>query len=160
MVWGLFLLSAENLEERGGKHRGLHSTGPWKGQREILPVPHRTGGDGIQAAMLVESLHRSEDKPACDLPVKHNWNDSLVRRAHAGRFSSLLEWHLTIRATEFYFSVSVSQPGPAWLPVLLSEQMKLSTLWIAECIQGNLHQKRELASFLQQLEKHSGFSRH
>lgn len=112
MVWGLFLPSVENLEERGGKHRGPSaSTGPWKGQREIFPLPRKT-----PAAMLVESLHRLEDKPACVFPVKHNWSNALVRRAHAGCFSSLLEWHLTIRAIEFYFSVSVSQPGPSVAP--------------------------------------------
>lgn len=71
---------------------------------------------GLQAATLVESLHRLEDKPACVFPVKHNWSNALVRRAHAGCFSSLLEWHLTIRAIEFYFSVSVSQPGPSVAP--------------------------------------------
>lgn len=81
-----------------------------------FPLPPGTGGDGLQTVMLVESLHQSEDQPACILPVEHNWSHSLVRRAHAGCFSSLLEQHLTIRAIELYFSVSVSQPGPSVAP--------------------------------------------
>lgn len=110
--WG----SIENLEERGGNHRDLCPHCPLERMKADFPLPPGTGGDGLQTVMLVESLHLSEDQPACILPVEHNWSHSLVRRAHAGCFSSLLEQHLTIRAIELYFSVSVSQPGPSVAP--------------------------------------------
>lgn len=108
--------SIENLEERGGKRRGRCPYWPLERTRGDFPLFPGTGGDGLQPAMLVESLHQSEDKPACILPVKHNWSHSLVRRDHAGCLSSLLEQHLTIRAIELYFSVSISQPGPSVAP--------------------------------------------
>lgn len=113
-VWGSSFPPLKTL--RRGEENTEALTGPWKGLRDIFPLPPRTGHGGLQAAMLLESLYGSEDKPACVLPVKHNWSDSLVRRAHAGCFSSLLERHLTIGAIEFYFSVSVSQPGPSVAP--------------------------------------------
>lgn len=53
---------------------------PLEQEKGEFPFTSRTGGDGLQTAVLLESLHWSEDK-FLYLPVKHNWEDSLPRRA-------------------------------------------------------------------------------
>lgn len=53
---------------------------PLEQEKGDFPFTSKTAVDGLQTAMLVESLHWSEDK-FLFLPVKHNCKDSLHRRA-------------------------------------------------------------------------------